>query len=35
MGTIMYGPPIAKFVAIATAVVGCSYAFFRGAFARV
>ena len=28
-------PPIAKFIAIATAVVGCSYAFLRGAFGRV
>jgi hypothetical protein len=35
MGTIRYGPLIAKFIAIATAVVGCSYAFFRGAFGRV
>ena len=35
MGAIMYGPPIAKFVTIATAVVGCGYAFFRGAFGRV
>ena len=35
MGMIMYGPPIAKFAAIATAVVGCSYAFVRGFFGRV
>jgi hypothetical protein len=35
MGTIMYGPPIAKFIAVVTAVVGCSYAFFRGWFGRV
>ena len=35
MGTIMHGPPVAKFIAIATAVVGWSYAFFRGAFGRV
>lgn len=35
MGTIMYGPPIAKFIAIVTAVVGSSFAFLRGAFGRV
>ena len=34
MSTIMYGPPIAKCIAVATAVVGCGYAFFRGWFGR-
>ena len=34
MGTIMYGPPVATFVAIAIAVVIGAYAFFRGVFGR-
>lgn len=35
MGTIMYGPPIAKFIAIVVAVVSCCYAFLRGPLGRV
>jgi len=34
MGTIMYGPLIAKFAAIAIAVVVGSFVFFRGALGR-
>jgi hypothetical protein len=30
MGTIMYGPPVAKFVAIAAGLVGCGWRFVRG-----
>ena len=34
MGSIMYGPPVVKFAAIATAVVAGCVAFFRGPLGR-
>ena len=34
MGSIMYGPPVVKFAAIATAMVAGCVAFFRGPLGR-